>query len=118
MVNGGVSSKHRDARRAFDFMVPVGGTSRLVLPFFPGQWCPPPLAASRPLHPTPICALLPHDPVVVRSNLQRIKYKEKAQRMAAHERKLQKRRDRKARELALFATWRGTDGSAVADAKH
>ncbi|CAB1101586.1 unnamed protein product [Ectocarpus sp. CCAP 1310/34] len=35
-----------------------------------------------------------------------IKYKEKAQRTAAHERKLQKRRDRKARDLALFATWR------------
>lgn len=29
--------------------------------------------------------------------------------MAAHERKLQKRRDRKTRELALFATWRGTE---------
>lgn len=39
---------------------------------------------------------------------QNIKYKEKAQRTAAHERKLQKRRDRKARDLALFATWRET----------
>lgn len=34
--------------------------------------------------------------------------------MAAYERKLQKRRDRKAREQALFATWRGT-GDSVSD---
>ncbi|CBN77973.1 hypothetical protein Esi_0081_0070 [Ectocarpus siliculosus] len=40
--------------------------------------------------------------------IRNIKYKEKAQRTAAHERKLQKRRDRKARDLALFATWRET----------
>ncbi|CAN0134308.1 unnamed protein product [Ectocarpus sp. 12 AP-2014] len=38
--------------------------------------------------------------------IRNIKYKEKAQRTAAHERKLQKKRDRKARDLALFATWR------------
>lgn len=43
------------------------------------------------------------------TKFQNIKYKEKAQRMAAHERKLQKRRDRKARDLALFATWRGEE---------
>lgn len=36
--------------------------------------------------------------------------------MMAHERKLQKRRDRKARELALFATWREND-SNVANAQ-
>ena len=50
---------------------------------------------------------------------QNIKYKEKAQRLAAHERKLQKRRDRKARDLALFATWRGTadDSTVAGDAK-
>lgn len=47
---------------------------------------------------------------------QNIKYKEKMQRAAAHERKLQKRRDRKARELALFATWRGTGAGAGAEA--
>ncbi|CAM9740566.1 unnamed protein product [Ectocarpus fasciculatus] len=40
--------------------------------------------------------------------IRNIKYKEKAQRAAAHERKLQKKRDRKARDLALFATWRET----------
>lgn len=51
--------------------------------------------------------------------IRNIKYKEKAQRIAAHERKLQKRRDRKARDLALFATWRGTaeDSTVAADAK-
>lgn len=50
---------------------------------------------------------------------QNIKYKEKAQRLAAHERKLQKRRDRKARDLALFATWRGpaADPTVAVDAK-
>lgn len=44
-------------------------------------------------------------------HFQNIRWKEKAQRMAAYERKLQKRRDRKAREEALFATWRTSDSS-------
>lgn len=60
-------------------------------------------------------ALLFVHAVVFLSHLQNIKYKEKAQRIAAHERKLQKRRDRKAREEALFATWRGTGASSVVD---
>ncbi|CAN0185624.1 unnamed protein product [Scytosiphon promiscuus] len=46
--------------------------------------------------------------------IRKIKYKEKLQREAAYERKLQKRRDRKARDQALFATWRGT-GTGTAE---
>ncbi|CAM9518998.1 unnamed protein product [Pylaiella littoralis] len=49
--------------------------------------------------------------------IRKIKGKEKKQRQAAHERKLQKRRDRKARDLALFATWRGTGTEADATVK-
>lgn len=55
--------------------------------------------------------------VAEQNTQQKIKGKEKKQRQAAHERKLQKRRDRKARDLALFATWRGTGTEADATVK-